>query len=121
MTITDRAPAPDRSTPADRAPMTSLRKTALVAGVFYLLTFVSIPTLLLYQGVHEAGFITGTGSDTPVLLGARARTDRGPHRDRHGHRAVPGGQAAERGFRDGLRGIADPRGGHASSSASVAC
>jgi hypothetical protein len=50
--------------------MTSLRKTALVAGVFYLLTFVSIPTLLLYQGVHESGFITGTGSDTPVLIGA---------------------------------------------------
>jgi hypothetical protein len=26
-------------------PMTSLRKTALVAGVFYLLSFISIPTL----------------------------------------------------------------------------
>jgi hypothetical protein len=25
--------------------MTSLRKTALVAGVFYLITFISIPTL----------------------------------------------------------------------------
>jgi hypothetical protein len=29
-------------------PMDSLRKTALVAGVFYLITFISIPTLALY-------------------------------------------------------------------------
>lgn len=35
---------------AKRAPMDHMRKTALVAGVFYLVTFVSIPTLKLYQG-----------------------------------------------------------------------
>ncbi len=29
--------------------MDSLRKTALVAGVFYLITFVSIPTLVSLQ------------------------------------------------------------------------
>ena len=69
MTITDVAPTRKRSAAADRVPMTSLRKTALVAGVFYLLTFVSIPTLVLYQGIHEANFILGTGSDSPVLLG----------------------------------------------------
>ena len=28
--------------------MDPMRKTALVAGVFYLITFVSIPTLALY-------------------------------------------------------------------------
>ena len=28
-----------------RVPMDSLRKTALVAGVIYLITFISIPTL----------------------------------------------------------------------------
>ena len=35
----------DRITATKRVPMDSLRKTALVAGVFYLLTFVSIPTM----------------------------------------------------------------------------
>jgi hypothetical protein len=70
MTLTtDRAPVTGPPIASKRAPMTSLRKSALVAGVFYLLTFVSIPTLLLYQGVHEAGFVTGAGSVTPVLFG----------------------------------------------------
>lgn len=54
-----------------RTPMTSLRKTALVAGVFYVLTFVSIPTLLaLYVPVHDPDFIVGPGPDTGVLIGA---------------------------------------------------
>ena len=30
-----------------RVPMDSLRKTALIAGVIYLLTFISIPSLAL--------------------------------------------------------------------------
>jgi hypothetical protein len=50
--------------------MTSLRRTSLVAGVFYLLTFVSIPTLALYQAVRSPHFILGPGPDGPVLLGA---------------------------------------------------
>ncbi len=54
----------------ERAPMSSLRKTALVAGVFYLLTFVSIPTLGLYGSVRGPNYILGPGPDTPVLLGA---------------------------------------------------
>jgi hypothetical protein len=33
--------------------MTPLRRTALVAGLLYLLTFVSIPTLALYGRVHD--------------------------------------------------------------------
>lgn len=49
--------------------MDPLRKRALIAGALYLLTFVSIPTLALYQGVHEPGFVTGPGPDTPVILG----------------------------------------------------
>ena len=49
--------------------MTPLRKTALVAGVLYLLTFVSIPTLALYGSVHDPNYIVGPGPDTPVLLG----------------------------------------------------
>jgi hypothetical protein len=49
--------------------MTSLRKTALVAGVLYLLTFVSIPTLFLYSSVRGANYIVGPGPDTRVFIG----------------------------------------------------
>jgi hypothetical protein len=49
--------------------MSPLRKTALVAGVFYLLTFVSIPTLGLYVPVHDPNYILGPGPDTAVLVG----------------------------------------------------
>jgi hypothetical protein len=59
----------DRTTATKRAPMNSLRKTALVAGVFYLLTFVSIPTLTLYGPVHDPNYIVGPGSNTAVLVG----------------------------------------------------
>jgi hypothetical protein len=48
----------------------STRKVALVAGVLYLLTFVSIPTLALYGQVHDPNYIVGLGPDTPVLIGA---------------------------------------------------
>jgi uncharacterized protein DUF4386 len=47
----------------------SPRKTALVAGVFYLLTFVSIPTLFLYGPVHDPKYIVGPGPDTAVIFG----------------------------------------------------
>ena len=63
MTITDR-------TATKRVPMDSLRKTALVAGVFYLLTFVSIPTLALYGSVRAPNYVVGPGPDTSVLIGA---------------------------------------------------
>ena len=50
--------------------MTSpFRQTALVAGVFYLLTFVSIPTLALYAPVHNPNYVVGPGPDTGVLFG----------------------------------------------------
>ncbi len=52
-----------------RAPMTSLRKTALAAGVLYLITFVSIPTLFLYGPLTDPNYIIGPGPDTPVLIG----------------------------------------------------
>jgi len=47
------------------------RRTALVAGVLYLLTFVtSIPAVFLYDPVlHDPGYIVGPGADTAVLLG----------------------------------------------------
>jgi Domain of unknown function (DUF4386) len=51
--------------------MTPLRKTALVAGIFYLITFISIPTLTLYDHVKtDRDFITSSGSSTGVLWGA---------------------------------------------------
>ncbi|MFE2612985.1 DUF4386 domain-containing protein [Micromonospora chalcea] len=49
--------------------MNSLRKTSLVAGGFYLLTFVSIPTLTLYAPIREADYILGATPDTPVVVG----------------------------------------------------
>jgi len=52
-----------------RVPMDSLRKTALVAGVLYLLTFVSIPTLFIYGPVKSANYIIGAGPDTSAIIG----------------------------------------------------
>src|SRR5712672_2285771 len=53
------------------AGMTSLRKTALVAGIFYLITFISIPTLALYGPVkNHRDWILSSGTHTGVLVGA---------------------------------------------------
>src|SRR6201981_374865 len=53
------------------AAMTSLRKTALVAGIFYLITFISIPTLALYGPVkNHRDWILTSGSHTGLLVGA---------------------------------------------------
>ncbi len=52
-----------------RSVMTPRRRTSLVAGAFYLLTFVSIPTLALYAPVRDSKFIVGPGPDTGVLFG----------------------------------------------------
>jgi hypothetical protein len=50
--------------------MTSLRKTALVAGVFYLITFISVPTVALYGPVkNHRDWILSSGSHTGVLVG----------------------------------------------------
>jgi hypothetical protein len=69
MTTTMRTTA-TKPPPAKRIPMTSLRKTALVAGVFYLITFVSIPTLALYGPVkNHRDWILTSGSHTGILVG----------------------------------------------------
>jgi len=53
-----------------RLPMTSTRKTALVAGAFYLITFVSIPTLAIYRPVlNHRDWVLSSGSSTGVLVG----------------------------------------------------
>ncbi len=64
MTTTMRTAAPKR------VPMDSMRKTALVAGIFYLITFISIPTLALYSQVkNHPDWILGSGGHTGVLVG----------------------------------------------------
>lgn len=47
----------------------SPRKMALTAGIFYILTFVSIPTLSLYNTARDPNFIIGTGPDTNIFIG----------------------------------------------------
>jgi hypothetical protein len=47
----------------------SNRKASLTAGILYLLTFVSVPTLALYAPVREAGYLVSSLSDTPMLIG----------------------------------------------------
>ena len=57
-------------TATKRVPVDSLRKTALVAGVFYLITFISIPTLALYGPVkNHRDWILSSGTHTGVLVG----------------------------------------------------
>jgi hypothetical protein len=64
----------DRTTASPKAPMAPERKTALVAGALYLLTFISIPTLALYAPVHDPDYVLGPGPDTPVLIGVVLET-----------------------------------------------
>src|SRR3984885_11137042 len=64
MTTTMRIAAPKR------VPMDSMRKTALVAGIFYLITFISIPTLALYSQVkNHPDWILSSGGHAGVLVG----------------------------------------------------
>jgi hypothetical protein len=47
----------------------SSRKISLTAGILYLLTFVSIPTLVLYTQVKSANYVIGSGPDTTAIVG----------------------------------------------------
>ncbi len=49
--------------------MPAHRKISLAAGLLYLLTFVSIPTLSIYGPVKSAGYILGAGPDTGAIVG----------------------------------------------------
>ena len=59
------------TTSTHRPPMDPTRKAALIAGLFYIGTFVfSIPALGLYEGVlDDPNFVLGSGSDDGVLWG----------------------------------------------------
>jgi len=59
-----------RTAAKKRVPMDSMRKTALVAGVLYLITFIAIATLSLYGPVlNNPDYIISAGSDSGVLWG----------------------------------------------------
>lgn len=45
------------------------RKLSLTAGVLYILTFVSIPTLAIYGPAKSTGYILGAGSDAMTTFG----------------------------------------------------
>jgi uncharacterized protein DUF4386 len=62
--------SPATKPPAKGTPMSSTRKTALVAGIFYLITFISIPTLALYGPIkNHRDWILSSGGHTAVLAG----------------------------------------------------
>src|SRR3954470_5954473 len=72
MSITAQTPAATGPA-APAAPATDpLRRTSRVAGILYLLTFVSIPTLALYKPVkdHVDTFVLGAGNSTGVMWAA---------------------------------------------------
>lgn len=48
---------------------TPFRKVSFTAGVLYILTFVSIPTFVLYRQAHYPNFITGNSSDNAIIVG----------------------------------------------------
>jgi hypothetical protein len=66
MTTTVHTPA------ATRPPMDPMRRRSLAAGILYLITFVSIPSLALYKPVKDqvGDFVLGAGSDTGVMWAA---------------------------------------------------
>lgn len=59
------------SVSSSRAEMDPVRRVSLVAGIFFLLTFIHAGILPLYDGVlNNSDFILGEGSATPVRIGA---------------------------------------------------
>src|SRR5436305_8128510 len=67
--------SPNRYAPAalDRPAQAEARKRARIAGIFFVITFISIAALPLYHSVlNDHSFIAGAGGDTPVQLGALA-------------------------------------------------
>ena len=71
MTTTVR-PATTHTTTTTRVPMSSLRKTALAGGAFYVLTFLaSIPAVFLLSPVlNDPNYIVSAGADSRVTFGA---------------------------------------------------
>ena len=53
----------------DPPPRDALRRTARLAGAFYVLTFISIPVLVLYGPAHDPAYVLGAGSDAGIRVG----------------------------------------------------
>jgi Domain of unknown function (DUF4386) len=66
------ASSPNGSASATRDRLTgSERRTARIAGIFMVITFISIPALPLYdQVLHHTNFVVGAGGDARVYVGA---------------------------------------------------
>ena len=61
---------PGRATATKAVPPDTMRKTALAAGLLYLLTFFSIPRLALFGPVLDnPNYILGSGAATGVFVG----------------------------------------------------
>lgn len=48
---------------------TQFRRVSLTAGILYILTFVSIPTIVLYGPAHDPNFIVGNSNDNAIIAG----------------------------------------------------
>ncbi len=86
----------------------SHRRVSLTAGILYLLTFVSLPNLALYNSVKGANYVVGPGPDTAWPSGDHC----GPRRHRHRRRSVLRAQETERRTRAGPRRLPNPGGRH---------
>ena len=101
-----------RTATTSRISMSSMRKTALVAGVLYLLTFLSSIPAVFLQGpvLTDPNFIIGgAGADYPGAPRRPVRHRQQPHRHRDRGRALCGHQAPEPGLRHRLRELAAVR------------
>src|SRR5437764_14433425 len=67
------SPNGSASAALDRPAQAETRKRARIAGIFFVITFISIAALPLYHSVlNDHSFIAGVGGDTPVQVGALA-------------------------------------------------
>ncbi len=46
-----------------------LRKTSRAAGILYLITFVSVPTLFLYRSIWDNNYLNVPGEEDAVIMG----------------------------------------------------
>ena len=67
------SPSGSGSAALDRRAEAEARRRARIAGIFFVITFISIAALPLYHSVlHDHSFILGAGGSTGVRLGAIA-------------------------------------------------
>lgn len=57
------------TSPLNKAEGTPLRRVSLTAGILYILTFVSIPTFVLYGPAHDPNFMIGNTNDNSIIAG----------------------------------------------------